>query len=598
MALRITYYAYGVFLDGPFELNSVLSPIPTRATVHVKRIVWDDTFATNNTIDLTDLTPVIKSEDIIFKGEKQGNSQDFIINLKEIDPTNPQNFLNELTSQLNLIYTKIATSDYYIFSPTTTKEKDKWNNMVFDLFWWHPLRANPLLPEIPNYVRKEFMKYYFLKITSPPFNFFKIDEYQINKTSLASDEATVNYFSSLLRKINTSYLKTDVNFVNNLEEAAKEVEKSLTNQTRNTDNISSQNPSASPSSQIPTNVANAISTVSSTIAAASNTVDTTKKEAAEKAKETKDKIEKIKSDKKKKLEDLKEKKENLKPNITGKDALNAALAIVLPILKNFINAEKIANRLVNKLINDTKDVLNPLGRVSVQNNIIIFTPRNPGNYTVYKRNFDQKINTLKNSINTLKTILDSIFVILTIVRTGLAAAKVYLIVLKAKNKKNAAIATPELASPSPVKVNTSNYILGKEINEDNIKKTEKKIDNWTTMLTVLSTFVSTARRLLSKLQDKINALNLIIADVPQPILNAPSLSDTLNNTFNRDTSYEATYIGPSSGKEYNIKVIELPNKTLQAIAYDSFSNLKITQTAPSRFRTSSQLIEEVKQILE
>ena len=50
-------------------------------------------------------------------------------------------------------------------------------------------------------------------------------------------------------------------------------------------------------------------------------------------------------------------------------------------------------------------------------------------------------------------------------------------------------------------------------------------------------------------------------------------------------------------RNYIIEVVTTPAGDLQAIAYNAFSRMKITQTAPSKTRKADELIEELKQIL-
>ncbi len=65
-------------------------------------------------------------------------------------------------------------------------------------------------------------------------------------------------------------------------------------------------------------------------------------------------------------------------------AASAIAGIVLPMLTKFINAEKVANLLINKLINDSKKKLKDKGRFVVINGAITFTPKDKGNYIKYK----------------------------------------------------------------------------------------------------------------------------------------------------------------------------------------------------------------------
>jgi len=70
--------------------------------------------------------------------------------------------------------------------------------------------------------------------------------------------------------------------------------------------------------------------------------------------------------------------------LSSREAANAIAGIVLPMLTKFINAEKVANLLINKLINDSRKKLKDKGRFVVINGAITFTPKDKGNYTKYK----------------------------------------------------------------------------------------------------------------------------------------------------------------------------------------------------------------------
>ena len=136
-----------------------------------------------------------------------------------------------------------------------------------------------------------------------------------------------------------------------------------------------------------------------------------------------DQLNKIKDDSKKKLQQLRnvnDPKSFLKfqNKIDAKTALSAATAIVVPLLTQFINAERVANSIVNKLINDSRKQLRNKGSFIVVNGAITFTPLDSANYQRYKDNFDRRVKNLKNIVRILKQIIDTLLVVLRIVRVA------------------------------------------------------------------------------------------------------------------------------------------------------------------------------------
>ena len=327
--------------------------------------------------------------------------------------------------------------------------------------------------------------------------------------------------------------------------------------------------------------------------------DKAKKELADKAKKAKELI----ADQKKKLEDFK-KATNDKINflkdqtkISPAQAKAAIVAILLPILAKFINAEKVANAIINKLINKTKKQLKNKGRVVVSGGKIVFTPKDNRNYQKFKEDFDNKVKSLKKTVSILKTSIDTLLTILKIMRAVLIATKVYIIILKAKMKKLAAKAAIESASPSPAKPANAEYLAFKEINEPIIKELEKKLDDYSLAVTAATTILSTFQKLINRILAKLNTLSFTITS--QPTSNVVNnLNEDLVNIINEKSTqtleYEYTSI---DNKEYTIRIITTPSGAKQAVAYEKFSNLKITQTAPSLVRNEDQLLEELKQIL-
>jgi vacuolar-type H+-ATPase subunit E/Vma4 len=316
------------------------------------------------------------------------------------------------------------------------------------------------------------------------------------------------------------------------------------------------------------------------------------KEIAAKAKAAKELIAK----QKKKLEDLK-KAANDKVNflkdqakISPAQVKALAIAILLPILTKFINAEKAANAIINSLISKTKKQLKNKGRVEVTNGTITFTPKNPGNYETFKANFDRKVKNLKTIVKILKANIDALSTLLKIMKAALTAVKVYSIILKAKMKRLAAKAAAEAASPSPSKPANAEYLAFKEINDPIITELEKKVDDYASMITAASAILSVFQKLVNKILDKLNTLQFIIN---QPnTLTSEIISIDIPTTETSEYEYTST-----DNKEYIIRVITTPSGAKQAIAYDKFSNFKITQTAPSLVRNEDELFEELKQIL-
>jgi hypothetical protein len=384
------------------------------------------------------------------------------------------------------------------------------------------------------------------------------------------------------------------------------VETSTLNNTSNT--IPSNTPSGNtlgdnnPNSATPGNVqavkelvANAKAEKEAAVKKAKEAADKAKKELADKAKKAKELVDK----QKKKLEDLK-KSANDKVNflkdqakISPSQAKAAILAILLPILTKFINAEKAANAIINRLISKTKKQLKNKGRVTVNGGKIVFTPKDNVNYQRFKQDFDNKVKSLKNIVQTLKSILDALLTLLRILKAALLAAKVYAAILRAKMKRLAAKATAEAASPSPSKPANAEYLAFKEINDPIIQELEKKIDDYASVIIAATAILSTFQKLVSRILIKLNSLSLTITSRSGNNLNE-DLVNIINEKSTKTLEYEYTNL---NNKEYIIRIITTPSGAKQAVAYDKFSNLKITQTAPSLVRNEDELLEELKQIL-
>ena len=195
------------------------------------------------------------------------------------------------------------------------------------------------------------------------------------------------------------------------------------------------------------------------------------------------------------------------------------------------------------------------------------------------------------TIKILKTIIDSISVVLKLIKTALVILQIQLQIKKKKLLITAASSAPDLASPSPAKPVAAQYPINKELNDQVFKQLEDKINNYVLLITFIQPTIQTLQQILTRSKIKVDRLsfNINVDPTTTPILNQePSLVSDEEPT---STLYN------NGVKDYIIEVITTPSGALQAVAFDAFSKLKITQTAPSKTREADELIEELKQIL-
>lgn len=280
-----------------------------------------------------------------------------------------------------------------------------------------------------------------------------------------------------------------------------------------------------------------------------------------------------------------------KSDKTAAELKSALLAIATPLFLKLINTDAIADRLINTLVRSTTNQLKQKGRVDVQGGTITFTPIKPGNYDIFKKNFDQKVDNLKKAMTSLKKTVDAISLILKFLRTGIAAIKIIRGIIKKKKQIQAKAASAELSLPSPIKPTFSVYMATKEEDDDKEKDLDKKLEVYTDVLTVIDGMLGVAKGIINKLQIKINTLNFNINNQQPATPSTQPLSNTYNTTSGKDSEMDEMY-----GK-YELKIISLPSGAIQGVAYDSFSKMKITQTAPSKLKSADKLIDELKQIL-
>jgi len=305
----------------------------------------------------------------------------------------------------------------------------------------------------------------------------------------------------------------------------------------------------------------------------------------------KNKVDKIAQEQKDKINNYKKTLEDKKDalSIDPGTVKSTIISIVLPLLTKFINAEKVANTIINKLIRTTKKRLKDKGRVEVNGGSVVFYPKNPGDYLRFKRDFDNKVESLKRLIKTLKTIIDAIVVVLKTAKTILIALRLQLQLRKKKLLITAAASAPDLASPSPAKPIAAKYPIDKEINDQVTKELEDKINNYILMITVIQSILQIFQRMINSLKIKVEQLTFTINQ------NSVSQSNLSVGDIDSDISEPTEY---SDGtRNYIIEVITTSSGALQAVAYDAFSKLKITQTAPSKTRKADELINELKLIL-
>lgn len=284
--------------------------------------------------------------------------------------------------------------------------------------------------------------------------------------------------------------------------------------------------------------------------------------------------------------------------LLNQDSLGSAQSIsrltglVLPLLNKFINAEKAANAVVNRLINDTKKRLKDKGRVEVVNGAITFIPKDNANYQVYKTNFDRKVKTLKTIVKILKTIIDTLITLLKILRIALTALQLQLTFKKQKLNVEAVSAAVDLNLPTKPKPAAAKYTIDKQLSDSVLKPLQDKIDQYLLMIKYINTILQIFKKLINTLKIKLDTLSFTISNLPTP---DASLLQTLNETSADDSTTEEDY--ESGLKQYTIKIITTPSGAIQAVAYDKFSMMKIAQTAPSKVRTADQLLDEIRQIL-
>lgn len=310
-------------------------------------------------------------------------------------------------------------------------------------------------------------------------------------------------------------------------------------------------------------------------------------------------IEKIKQQQQDKFnnskESLSDNKENLDNTVKSSDddVKTQAASLLTPILMQFIRREAVSNSIIDKLKNKLKRQLRNKGTLIVQGNTFIFTPKNYSEWTNFKADFDKKVNNVKRTISTLEKLLNIIKNVLKVLNIILSSLQTYIIVKKIilKTKKAALIAEQSL--PISSKPNSGFLISNIIKSEKDLKKAGEKILIFRGLVTVVQAFIPLLTDMLKKTKYELNTLQLIL--VNENINTNLSISNS-SPIEELGTPTDENYIS-EQGKQYTLILINLPNGARQYQALDSFSKLKVTQTAPSKVATNDQLLEEIKSIL-
>jgi hypothetical protein len=311
------------------------------------------------------------------------------------------------------------------------------------------------------------------------------------------------------------------------------------------------------------------------------------KDRFQKEEEKKQRIEQALSDPKSFLKEQKQ--------FNTKDTKNQIVSIITPILTSFIRAENIADVLIKKLEKDTRKQLQNKGTLTIVGGQFTFTPSDIGNYSTFKTNFDKRVYSIKKSIDTLNKIINTLTNTIKILNLALSGIKLFVKIKTKLRTVQLAKISVELAAPTPggAKPTAGPSLISIITSLDNLNTANKKIETYQAAITATQSFLNVFREMITKIKTRVDQLRF-------EIINDSSSSNSTNDISNQliieNIPTDENYISVN-GKSYILKPILLPNGQRQYQALDSFSKLKITQTAPSRVKTDAQLLEEIKQIL-
>ena len=304
----------------------------------------------------------------------------------------------------------------------------------------------------------------------------------------------------------------------------------------------------------------------------------------------KDQVDKIKQQQDAKVEGFKNISINPKEllKLTPKNTKKIILAILTPVLLNFIRRQNVLKANINKLKKQLKKQLVGKGSLTIVGNTFIFTPNNYSDYSILKQDFDKKVNNAKKLINTLNQILAQLQNILKFLNIALSILQTY-ILIKTKVllvKKASVIA--DLAAPSPSKT-TAPILFDILKQEIKLQNSQEQIGDYQLIITAVQQYIKIFKNGLNNIKIELNQLQLTIKS--SQVNTSMSLS-SLQGTAPENEEYTDMF-----GKTYILKLVVEQDGSKQYQALDSFSKLKITQTALSKLATEEQLLEEIKQIL-
>ncbi len=322
---------------------------------------------------------------------------------------------------------------------------------------------------------------------------------------------------------------------------------------------------------------------------AQNQANQLQNDAQNKIKNAQDKVNKLSQEQQDKFNNLQNSLQD-QADMAKSMAKSAVVGIITSLITKFINNDIIINATISNLIKKTKRKLKNKGRVEVKNKAsIIFYPKFSGDYSPYKREFERKKANLLKVIKIMKTITDSLVIVLKLVKIALTILQLQLKTKKKKLLATAIASGPDLASPSPSKPIAAQYPANKEIDDQVTKDLEDKIENYILLITFVQTILRTLQQVLTRAKFKVERLsfdtNIDIALNGGPRAIIPEQNNADSTIYNNGV------------RNYIIEVVTTPAGDLQAVAYDAFSRMKITQTAPSKTRKANELIEELKLIL-
>jgi hypothetical protein len=277
---------------------------------------------------------------------------------------------------------------------------------------------------------------------------------------------------------------------------------------------------------------------------------------------------------------------------------NQVISILLPVVSKFLNAEYVANLLIAKLEKQTREQLQNKGTLTVTGGKYVFVPSDANNYSIFKQNFDNKVRNLQKSVNALQSTITLVNNVIKILNIGLSITQLYIKIKLASLLKKHIQITADLASPSPSK---SSGLALLKVTQDILKvqKYEKKVEEYQIVIASAQGILSFMSNSLSVIKKKLDELSFTIntptSISPNSGVEASSLTNDIQSIAKSaplTEEYTDAY-----GKSYTLNLVTLPNGSIQYQALDSFSKMKITQTAPSKIKTAEELNNEIKSIL-